>query len=470
MADRKYFDNSREPFSITVAGTKLYIITSSQDMSLVYKNTTSLSFDEFIHDLHVSFEMSPSGQNIMWEPSYGKLLRISNELHRAQLHPGEHLDDMTEELLLQIEQRLAWSHISMNRNVEEGAPAEKKTLSLYRLCAEVMIPAATNAFFGEALLRHDPQLIEKFLAFDEDSWMITYRYPSFLARKMHRAREMHTQTFTRAAVHLTSSEALTAIFLSSTNANGFKVCFWLLTYLLHQPDTLEAIRQEFQTVFTDGKIDIESLLKCKLFNAAFDETLRLTSGASSARTVIAPTQLGNKVLRQGTKLLMPYRQLHFQTEVFGPQIKEFRPQRFLGEKDLGRSSEYKPFGGGITYCSGRFIARREVLAFVAMVLRKYDIELAGEGQRLPRLDEKKPTLGVIGPIKVHIHPNHPPLINTNVSSYIYPPALNTSAQSTPSPPNSNSIIPLPYPLPISRSLNIISQHSQDIIHSHEHRI
>lgn len=96
---------------------------------------------------------------------------------------------------------------------------------------------------------------------------------------------------------------------------------------------------------------------------------------------------------------MPYRQLHFQESVFGPRVQEFHPDRFLGDKSPGSTPDFKPFGGGVTYCSGRFVARREVLAFVALMFRRYDVSLADPKEALPRLDEQKPTLGVIGPVK-----------------------------------------------------------------------
>lgn len=95
---------------------------------------------------------------------------------------------------------------------------------------------------------------------------------------------------------------------------------------------------------------------------------------------------------------MPYRQLHFDDAVFGPQVREFRPERFL-DKVTSRSPSFKPFGGGITYCSGRFIAKREVLAFLALALHRYDIKLMDSSIAVPGLDDKKPTLGVIGPVK-----------------------------------------------------------------------
>ena len=144
---------------------------------------------------------------------------------------------------------------------------------------------------------------------------------------------------------------------------------------------------------------IKDLVENPLLTAAFDETLRLAGGASSARIVKSLTKLGNKTLKKDTKLIMPYRQLHFDLEIFGPQVKEFYPERFLDNPTLGRSPNFKPFGGGATYCSGHFVAKREVLYFMAQLLHKYDVALADPNEALPRLDELKPSLGVLEPIK-----------------------------------------------------------------------
>lgn len=145
------------------------------------------------------------------------------------------------------------------------------------------------------------------------------------------------------------------------------------------------------------------LQTCPLLNASFNETLRLVTAASSARTVLSPTVIGGKGLQKGAKLLLPYRHLHFQESVFGPlSVDEFHPERFLDKEDLDKSVNFKPFGGGVTYCSGRFLARREVLAFVALVISKYDIEIVrkrGEKRSIPQQDQQKPTLGVVDPLK-----------------------------------------------------------------------
>lgn len=189
--------------------------------------------------------------------------------------------------------------------------------------------------------------------------------------------------------------------LPSSNANPFKVCFWLLSYMIHNPDLLQAVRKEVApSINQDGEVDIHSLLNhSPLLDAAFNETLRITSVNSSARKIEAPVVVGGKKLGTDGKIMMPYRQLHLDESVFGPEPRKFNPDRFLKDKDLARSPSFKPFGGGSTYCSGRFIAKREVMALVALMVHLYDVRLQDPGQAFPGMDETKPTLGIMDPIK-----------------------------------------------------------------------
>ena len=48
---RLYFGNTRQPFSLTVMGEELYIVTSPEDVSAVYRNIKALDFDPFIHNV-----------------------------------------------------------------------------------------------------------------------------------------------------------------------------------------------------------------------------------------------------------------------------------------------------------------------------------------------------------------------------------------------------------------------------------
>ena len=194
------------------------------------------------------------------------------------------------------------------------------------------------------------------------------------------------------------------------NANAYKMCFWLIAHTIYEPSFLSTIRNEIAPAIKGSKMDINYLAEeknCPMLNAAFNETLRYTSAATSGRVVLSPTNIGGKTLYPGARVLMPYRPSHFNEEVFGPDIFKFDPQRFMKNKELTKNPAYRPFGAGSQYCSGRFLARREVVGFLAFVLDRFDISvknmggndpLRSEVQSFPRLDVNKPNLGIISPI------------------------------------------------------------------------
>lgn len=133
-----------------------------------------------------------------------------------------------------------------------------------------------------------------------------------------------------------------------------------------------------------------------LLASLYNELLRLANAPIGPRVVASEAAIGRKLLRPGCKLLMPYRQLHFDPRVFGANAA-----RFLNNKDLARSTSYRPFGGAATHCPGRFPARREVYMFVVLVLRWFDINLEGVGgekPRFPRMHETIPSGGMMGPV------------------------------------------------------------------------
>ena len=103
--------------------------------------------------------------------------------------------------------------------------------------------------------------------------------------------------------------------------------------------------------------------------------------------------------------MSPFRQFHFDPAIYGDDVEKFVPERFMRDEVLVKGKGYRPFGGGTTYCPGRFVAKQEVFCFVATVLQRFDVKLASQGvikggeQAFPRLDRKKPSLGVMDPVK-----------------------------------------------------------------------
>lgn len=121
------------------------------------------------------------------------------------------------------------------------------------------------------------------------------------------------------------------------------------------------------------------------------------------RYVVTDTPIGKYMLRAGRKIMIPYRQLHENTAVWGSDALSFDSKRFLDDKSLKWSTSYRPFGGGATLCAGRFVAIQEVLSFIGLVLHRYDLELVkwpdGTSQQFPHVDSMKPTFGMMGPVE-----------------------------------------------------------------------
>ena len=198
---------------------------------------------------------------------------------------------------------------------------------------------------------------------------------------------------------------------SSINGNAYKLCFWILAYIVHDPELLQTIRTEITPAVRAGTTDLESRLElCPRLEALYNEVIRLTLSSSSVRDVVVPTTIGGKTLRPGCKVLIPLRQQHFNRKAYGDNVDQFDAERFLRDKSLARSPSFRPFGGGTTYCPGRFLGRREVITFVALVLHRFDIRLAkademlGRGpraseQEFPKLEESKPCLSIMGPVR-----------------------------------------------------------------------
>lgn len=181
---------------------------------------------------------------------------------------------------------------------------------------------------------------------------------------------------------------------------GYGVC----TYILVDPNLHASIRSETepgirQCISDPAKfVDFEYLTNhCPRLESVFNEVIRLNVGSTSLRYVTHSTIINNKLFRAGSKLVMPYRPLHLDSNVFGPNLDQFNSDRFLNKPILTQNFSFRPWGGGSALCLGRFLVRRTICAFVAMALHEFEISVV-EGQTFPRRDEVTPNLELIVPL------------------------------------------------------------------------
>ena len=186
-------------------------MTSLQDVTAAYKNTASLTFDGFMRDAMVSCGLSPVAIEKMWlspkdgfnapvpNPEQKSLAQLTRDLHRQQLHTGEHQIILSQKFQDFIDESLSWE-------VLKATPRPKYViasgdtfaeLSLKGWCGDVLLNAATRAFFGESLLEVAPDIFRDFFVFDDNSWMLLYGYPRFLAQNMYEGKDAAVAALTK---------------------------------------------------------------------------------------------------------------------------------------------------------------------------------------------------------------------------------------------------------------------------------
>ena len=188
--------------------------------------------------------------------------------------------------------------------------------------------------------------------------------------------------------------------------NIYRLSAWVVSWILCDPELLAAIKAEISPAFHDDTVDYNYLYDhCPRLTAIHIEALRLTFGSFSVRKVAAPIVMGGKKLLPGNTVMVPIRSLHYDAAVFGLNATGFDPTRFLHNPQLEKNASYRPFAGGITYCPGRFLAKRQNVGFVAMLLHRFDVEVVnrerGPGGEMapPTIDQDSPSLGIMGPVK-----------------------------------------------------------------------
>ena len=86
------------------------------------------------------------------------------------------------------------------------------------------------------------------------------------------------------------------------------------------------------------------------------------------------------LLKKGSMIQMPSRVIHSDSSIWGSDVDEFNPRRFMREAKEKTSTAkaapaaaFRAFGGGITLCSGRHFATNEILAVFVMLIMQYDM-------------------------------------------------------------------------------------------------
>ena len=161
------------------------------------------------------------------------------------------------------------------------------------------------------------------------------------------------------------------------------VCSFMLYVLLTNPELLEEMRSEVDSVFDGSPLTAESFGKLTVTRRIFYETQRKYPLIPAIGRIVSNSfEFGGYKVPAGKKVLVGCTVAHAMPE-FYPEPEKFDIERFGGERSERRQpGTYAPFGFGSHRCLGSSLAEAQIAMTMATVVRRTELELVKPQRKL----------------------------------------------------------------------------------------
>ncbi|GMR47284.1 hypothetical protein PMAYCL1PPCAC_17479, partial [Pristionchus mayeri] len=145
-------------------------------------------------------------------------------------------------------------------------------------------------------------------------------------------------------------------------------------FLANHPEVQERTREEIRRVCPDDSISYDSLAQLEYTNAVIKETLRHYPLASFVvgRECVQSTEVFGMNFEKGDLIMTDTWSIHMDKEIWGEDVEEFRPERWLESSSRPRHS-FQSFGEGPRMCIGLRLAIMEEKIMIAHLLKNFRI-------------------------------------------------------------------------------------------------
>ncbi|XP_055925097.1 cytochrome P450 3A24-like [Argiope bruennichi] len=171
--------------------------------------------------------------------------------------------------------------------------------------------------------------------------------------------------------------------------------------LMHYPEVQDKMRQEVkQLLEREGELNYYSVNKLQYLDQVLHESLRMYPPLSLfiGRECGEDIDLGKMKLKKGMAIQVPSWNLHKDPELWGPDVHEFKPERFSPEnKSKIHPMAFQAFGQGPRNCIGMRFAFMEAKLALARLLSKYKFKPCS------KTDKRDPELRITF---ISINPKH----------------------------------------------------------------
>ncbi|CAF9908607.1 MAG: hypothetical protein GOMPHAMPRED_006211 [Gomphillus americanus] len=180
-----------------------------------------------------------------------------------------------------------------------------------------------------------------------------------------------------------TAEALTQLIAGSDTTSN--TCCAFFYWVTRTPGVYSQLRTELDKTPTTTNnnpliITYASIKSLPYLDACINETLRIhsTSSLGLPRTVTHPITILNHHFPANTVLSVPTYTLHHSSRIWGADVKEFKPDRWLkaeGGLTASQKTAFIPFSTGPRACVGRNLAEMELKLIVATIVQNFDLEV-----------------------------------------------------------------------------------------------